>query len=332
MQQRAIGQSSVIVSVIGFGGWVLGTDWYGRLGQAEGDALVRRALDRGITFFDTSNSYGEGGISETLLARALAPVPRSEYVLGTKVGYDIDAPREHAHGERAQRWDGGFIRRSLEASLRRLRTDHVDVYELHNPRMDAIDSDECFDTLERLHNEGMVRSYGVALGPAIGWEEEGVAALRRRRVDCVQTVYNVLEQDPGRRFLDEAVAAGASVLARVPHASGALEGTVTKDTAFPPGDHRNFRNRQMLEDLLDKAATLRFLHADGVRTVAQMALQFVIAQPGIAAVLPTVTAAEQLDEFAAAASLPPLTAEELDRVHALHADNFGVARREYAKR
>jgi aryl-alcohol dehydrogenase-like predicted oxidoreductase len=331
MQYRRIGKSGVEVSIIGFGGWVLGTNWYGQLTEAEGASLVGHALDRGITFFDTANSYGEQGISETLLAGALAGVPRDRYVLGTKVGYDIDAPRQHAHGERPQRWDGAFIRACLESSLRRLRTDVIDVYELHNPRMDAIDSDDCFATLDALRDEGKVRAHGVALGPAIGWEEEGVAALRRRRIDCVQTVYNVLEQDPGRRFLAEAQRADASVLARVPHASGALEGRITKDTAFPPGDHRNFRNRQMLEDLLDKAETLRFLHDNGVRSVAQMALQFIVAQPGIASVLPTMTELAQLDEFSAAADLQPLRDDELRRVDELYADNFGVARREYAR-
>jgi aryl-alcohol dehydrogenase-like predicted oxidoreductase len=85
-------------------------------------------------------------------------------------------------------------------------------------------------------------------------------------------------------------------------------------------------------DLLDKAETLRFLHADGQRTVAQMALQFIIAQPRIASVLPTVTELDQLDEFAAAATLPPLSADELERIAELYAENFGVARREYAKR
>jgi len=331
VQYRQVGSSGVTVSVIGLGGWVLGTTWYGTLSRAEGTALVRRALERGVTFFDTANSYGEDGVSETLLAEALEGVPRDRYVLGTKAGYDIESPREHAHGERSQRWDAAFLRTSLEKSLRRLRTDRVDVYELHNPRIDAIDDDGCFATLEALRDEGKIAAFGVALGPAIGWEGEGVQALRRRRVDCVQTVYNVLEQDPGRRFLAEAEACGASVLARVPHASGALEGKITKQTVFPPGDHRSFRNRQMLEDLLDKADTLRFLHSDGTRTVAQMALQFVIAQPRIASVLPTMTQLAQIDEFVAAIEVPPLSEDELHRIDALYADNFGVARREYAR-
>jgi aryl-alcohol dehydrogenase-like predicted oxidoreductase len=332
MHYRTVGSTEVRVSAVGFGGWVLGTSWYGRLTEDEGRSLVRRALDLGVTFFDTANSYGEDGISESLLADALAGVPREHYVLGTKAGYDITAPREHAHGERAQRWNGEFLRTSVEASLRRLGVDVIDVLELHNPRLDAIDDDDCFATLETLKQQGIVRSYGVALGPAIGWEEEGVRALRERRVDVLQTVYNVLEQDPGRRFLAEAEAVGASVLARVPHASGALEGTVTKATVYPAGDHRSFRNRQMLHDLLDKAETISFLWDGGERTIAQAAIQYCLSQSRIASVLPTATTIAQLEEFTAAAERKPLTADDLRRVDALHAENFGVERRDYARR
>jgi aryl-alcohol dehydrogenase-like predicted oxidoreductase len=142
----------------------------------------------------------------------------------------------------------------------------------------------------------------------------------------------VLEQDPGRRFLSEAAETGAGVLARVPHASGALEGKITKETTFAAGDHRSFRNRQMLVDLLDKAETLRWLHEDGARTIAQLALQYIVAQPRISSVLPTMTGVEQLDEFTAATDAPPLSADELRRIDELYADNFGVERREYARR
>jgi aryl-alcohol dehydrogenase-like predicted oxidoreductase len=333
MDNRTLGSTSVTVSAIGFGGWVLGTSWWGTLTTEEGRALVRRALDRGITFFDTADSYGDDGVSETLLADGLSGVPRDGYVLGTKFGYDITLPRSaHQHSERPQRWDGEFIRSACEASLRRLRTEVIDVYEMHNPRMDAVDSDEAFAALQSLQDEGKIRTYGVALGPAIGWEEEGVRALRERRVQVLQTVYNMLEQDPGRRFLDVAAEVGAGVLARVPHASGALEGKITKDTTFAAGDHRSFRNRQMLVDLLDKAETLRWLHEDGSRSIAQLALQYIVAQPGISSVLPTMTTVDQLDEFTASIEAPALTDEELRRIDVLYADNFGVERREYARR
>ena len=105
----------------------------------------------------------------------LAP-HRDEIQLSTKFGYVLDSrtASEHSEGERPQRWDGAFVREALEASLRRLGTDHVDLYQLHNPRMDAIDTDDCFATLEDLRDEGKIRHYGVALGPAIGWREEGL--------------------------------------------------------------------------------------------------------------------------------------------------------------
>ena len=133
--------------------------------------------------------------------------------------------QQHSEGERPQRWDGPFIRAALEGSLRRLRTDHVDLYQLHNPRMEAIDTDECFATLDELRAEGKIGHYGVALGPAIGWREEGLAAIRTRDVASVQTVYNLLEQDPGRDFMAAAAEHGVGVMARVPTSSGLLDDT-----------------------------------------------------------------------------------------------------------
>src|SRR5258708_20246189 len=100
MQYREIGSSGVRVSVIGFGGWVLGTSWYGTLSEADAGTLVHRALELGITLFDTANSYGEGGISEVLLAGALAGGPPDRYVLRTKVAYAIHPPPHHPHSDR----------------------------------------------------------------------------------------------------------------------------------------------------------------------------------------------------------------------------------------
>jgi aryl-alcohol dehydrogenase-like predicted oxidoreductase len=136
-----------------------------------------------------------------------------------------------SEGERPQRWDGPFIRAALEGSLRRLRTDHVDLSQLHNPRMEAIDSDECFATLDALRAEGKIGHYGVALGPAIGWREEGLAAIRTRDVASVQTVYNLLEQDPGRDFMAAAAGKGGRA-ARVPTSSGR---STTPDARRPSG-------------------------------------------------------------------------------------------------
>jgi aryl-alcohol dehydrogenase-like predicted oxidoreductase len=316
--KRALGSSGVEVSEIGFGAWTLGLDWWGKVDAAQSRRLVEHAIDSGITFFDTADTYG-AGIGEERLGEALAG-HRDDVTIGTKFGYDITIPHDQSnHSERPQRWDPGFIRERCEASLERLRTDVIDLYELHNPRMAQIKDDAIFEVCEALKSEGKIRSYGVALGPAIGWEAEGVLALRERNIDVVQTVFNVLEQEPGNTFLREAD--GKSIIARVPHASDALMGTYTADTVFPATDHRSFRKREWLLRALKKVDQLDFL-LDG-RTIAQAAIAWLLANPGVSTVLPTAVSEEQITEFAAAAA-KPLSRDEFERVQQLYQDDFGL--------
>ncbi|MBW3633926.1 MAG: aldo/keto reductase, partial [Chloroflexi bacterium] len=156
--------------------------------------------------------------------RALAGADRDAIQVSTKFGYELDSERRvHGEGERPQNWSPQHARAALEASLQRLGTDHVDLYQLHNPRMDAIERDDLFAELEAMRDEGKLHAYGVALGPAIGWRDEGLVALRERRVPALQTVYNLLEQEPGADFLDAAAETGAGIMARVPTSSGLLE-------------------------------------------------------------------------------------------------------------
>ena len=184
---------------------------------------------------------------------------RDEIVLTTKCGYDIEAARKYpGQSERPYDWEPASIRLQLEASLQRLGTDHIDLYQLHNTRIEPIRSDALWEELEKFRAEGKVRELGVALGPAIGWVDEGLEALRDRDIVSLQTVFNVLEQEPGRTFAAEpAVADGrVGLISRVPHASDTLSGRITRDTEFPPGDHRAHRNRDNMLDNFDKAETL----------------------------------------------------------------------------
>jgi len=324
VRTRSFGTTGLRCSEIGFGTWALGSNWWGDVSQDDGVRLIHRALELGITFFDTGDVYGKGK-NEEIVARALSGVPRDSVQLSTKFGYVLDEGRqEHSQGERPQDWSPAHARSSLEASLRRLDTDHVDLYQLHNPRMDAIERDDLFEELERLKDEGKLRHYGVALGPAIGWREEGLRALEEHRITSVQTVYNVLEQDPGRDFLAAAERKGAGVLARVPTSSGLLEDKYTLETTFPKHDHRSHRPREWLVEGLQKVERLRFLCDEHGITMAQAALRFVLAQPAIACVLPTVSNAEDLEEWAAASDAPDLTAEDLERVSELYERNFDV--------
>jgi aryl-alcohol dehydrogenase-like predicted oxidoreductase len=324
MRRRTFGNTGLSCSEIGFGAWALGSTWWGKITRGEGVNLIDRAIELGITFFDTGDVYGTGA-NEEIVGKALTGVPRESVEISTKFGYAIeDGRQDHSQGERPQDWTPAHAREALEASLSRLGTDYVDLYQLHNPRMDAIARDDVFEELERLRDEGKLRHYGVALGPAIGWRDEGLRAISERGIASVQTVYNVLEQQPGRDFLDAASERGIGVLARVPTSSGLLEDKYTLETTFPPHDHRSHRPREWLVDGLQKVERLRFLSDEHGITMAQAALKFIFAQDPIACVLPTVTSVEELEEWAAASGEPDLSPDDLARVAELYERNFDV--------
>ncbi len=322
MEQRRFGDTELTASAIGFGTWALGSNWWGEVTEADGERLLSLAVELGVTFFDTGDAYGKGA-NEELVGRVLAP-HRDSVQIATKFGYDLGAGRqEHSEGERPQRWDGPFVKQALEASLTRLGTDHVDLFQLHNPRMDAVESDETFAALEELKAEGKLREYGVALGPAIGWKEEGLEAIATRDIAALQTVYNLLEQEPGRAFMDAAAGRGVGVMARVPTSSGLLDDNLTLETTFEAPDHRRHRPRSWLVEGLQKVETIRFLCEETGRSMPQAALRYIL-DSGITTVIPTITNEDELRTYASAADADPISDEELDRVGELYARNFDV--------
>ncbi len=321
MQRRTLGSSGVEVSAVGFGVWTLATGWWGEYTDDDAVALLRHARDRGITFFDTADTYGEGR-GEQLLRKAFGDDAGVQ--VGTKFGYDIYSPWDRkGHSERPHDWSPAFIRYALEQSLQRLGRDTIDFYQLHNPRLDALQDDGIFELLDELLQAGTVRSIGVALGPAIGWRDEGLWVAANRPIHAMQVIHNALEQQPGRDFIAAARANGVSIVARVPHSSGMLEGRYTLDTVFAENDHRRHRPRSWLVEGVQKVERVRFLERDD-RTLGQAAIQWLLHEPEVASVLPNIYDADQIDEFAAASDSPPLTDEEFRRVEALWEEGFGV--------
>ena len=323
MKYREIGRSGVQVSEIGFGVWTITAGWWGQFTEDVAIGMLRRAADLGITFFDTGDTYGDGA-GETVLAKAFSG-QRDRIVIGTKFGYDWYNDRSDRPGqrERAQDYSPEFLRFAIEQSLKRLETDYIDVYQLHNPRMDAIQRDDLFAELERLRDQGKIRAYGAALGPAIAGTEHADQAMRARpEMSCIQIIYNMLEQQPGRRFIEPARELGIGLLVRVPHSSGMLEGQYTLETTFSEKDHRSHRPREWLVNGLQKIEHLKFLHEDRGMTLAQSALKWLLAEPVIPSVLPNIYNDEQLEEFAAASDLPDLTPDDLIRVSELYDRNF----------
>jgi aryl-alcohol dehydrogenase-like predicted oxidoreductase len=325
MKYRNLAGTDIEVSEVGFGVWTVSTGWWGEVDDERSVRLLRRAFEKGINYFDTADTYGSG-LGETLLADAFGGI-REEVVISTKIGYDFyNHTQRRGQQERPQDWSENFIRFALEQSLKRLGTDYIDFLQLHNTKMDAIENEALFELMEEFKEKGKIRSYGVALGPKIGWLEEGVKAMRERDLAGVQMIYNLLEQDPGRALIEAARETDTSLIVRVPHSSGMLEGKYTEETTFAKNDHRRHRPKEWLLGGLKKVEQLGFLTSSGERTLSQAALKFVLATPEIISTLPNIYDDEQLDEFAAAPDTPDLTDDELARVAELYEDNFGLER------
>ena len=321
MRYVQFGTTDLTVSQLGFGVWTVGTTWWGIDDRQFGRDLLRRAYDAGVTFFDTADTYSEG-FGEEIVAEALGDV-RDKIVIATKGGYNWYEHRERqGQQERPQDWRPEFIRFSVEQSLKRLRTDHIDFWQAHNIKMDGVDNDALFEELERLKDEGKLRYYGIALGPAIGWRDEGVRAMRTRHIDGLHMIYNMLEQEPGRELSRVAQETGVALLVRVPHSSGMLEGHYTSETTFETNDHRRHRPKEWLTQGLKKVERLRFLTENHDLTLGQAALKFVWQTPMCCVALPNIYNIEQLDEFAAASDKPDLSEGEMDRVRELYDAQF----------
>jgi aryl-alcohol dehydrogenase-like predicted oxidoreductase len=326
MRFRTYKNTDLKVSEIGFGLWTISTGWWGNFTEGEAIALMHKAFDLGVTLFDAADTYGNG-LSEELIAKAF-PKQRHEIVIATKVGYDFVTHGEtRGRGQREipQDFSPEAIARATDAALRRLKTDHVDLMQLHNIRMEQVYDDALWTTLERLKTSGKIRHYGIALGPAIGWLYEGINCIRARDITSVQHIYNMLEQYPGGALQDAATEAGKDTMfmIRVTHSSGMLEGKYTAETTFPPTDHRSHRPRSWLLDGIKKIDKLRFLE-NSERTLGQAALQWLLADTRVASTLPNIYNEEQLIEFARAPECPPLAADDLAKIDNFYSENFGL--------
>jgi hypothetical protein len=324
MNYRTLGTSGVEVSEIGFGAWVVGSDWWGDRSDEEAIEMVRYAIDQGITYFDTGDVYGHGD-SERLVGRALDGV-RDEVTVATKIGYDFYNNPQAGHGELPKEMNRAYLEEAFEKSLDRLGLERIDVLQLHNANVEEIDAD-VLEFLDELREGDRVDAIGWALGPSIGWLAEGDMAIEEE-FDAVQLVWNAFEQEVGNHFLETLDRTGSetSLIPRVPHSSGLLNEQVRPETELEEGDHRAYRPDEWYETGWEKVERLRFLEQGGERTMAQAALQWLLYHDSVATVTPTFRTRDDIDEWAAASDVPSLSDDEYERVQTLSAENFGIDR------
>ena len=326
MKHRQLKSTNLSLSEIGFGVWSVATTWWGVTDRDLGVQLLRKARELGITFFDTAPAYGDG-YGETVLADAFTSAELNDLVVGTKFGYDLDAPRT-GHRERPHDWSPEAVSKHCDQSLNRLNIDCIDLFQMHNPRLDAIRRDDTFEELERLKDAGKIRHYAVAVGPDLGWQDEGIASVSERNVPA-QIIYSILEQDPARAIIDEAMENDVGVFTRVPHASGMLDGTHTKDTVldetpFGRSDHRSYRRLMWMKSAIRKLAAIDFLLENYDATIGQLAIRFCLMPNVVASCTPTITSEEMLDEYIAAGDQGGFSATDMTALDHLYAANFDV--------
>lgn len=325
MKYRTLGRSGIKVSEIGFGAWTIALDWWGkRIDDDEAIRMLKRAYDLGINFYETADMYGKGK-SEKLIAQVFKDM-RNEVIYSTKWGYDMYSAEQVGHNELPQNHNPEFLQFALAKSLGRLQTDYIDVYSLHNPKMNAIRSDELFASLDDLAKTGTIKSHGVALGPAIGWKDEGMEAIEKRNITCLQTVYNILEQDPARDFMRAAERHNIGIAVRVPDASGLLTGKISTNTKFDKNDHRSFRKQEFIIEAMQKIENMKSAASSKGWNITELAIKFILSQKQISVVLPTMISAEEIEMFTSLSDGNYMNSFEIARMEEMYEKNFYVKR------
>ncbi len=319
MKYKKLGKSGIKVSEIGFGAWTIALNWWGKeIEEDEAKRMLKKAYDCGINFFETGDMYGRGK-SERLIGETFKDM-RNEIIISTKYGYDFESADQIGHKELPQKFDEQFTRNALEKSLERLQTDYVDVYGLHNPKMHHIHDDRIFQTLDGLISEKKIRTYQVALGPAIGWTQEGLDAMTRKNVTAVQTVYNILEQTPGNELINTGIKNDVGILVRVPDASGILTSKVNADTKIDEKDHRSVRKGEWIKASLKKVEELRPIADKNGLNITELAIKFILSKKGISSVFPTVISEEEIEMFSSMSDGKYLNESDMKEIDGLYAN------------
>ncbi len=316
MPARVLGRTGRPVSVISLGTWQLGADW-GAVAPEDALAVLDASVGAGVTMFDTADVYGDGR-SEQLIAEFLAANPGLDVFVATKMGRRVE--------QRLENYSMANFRTWTDRSRANLRTDTLDLVQLHCPPTDVITSDQVFDDLDTLVAEGVMAAYGVSVETV----DQALAAIARPSVASVQIIINAFRLKPLERVLPAARAAGVGIIARVPLASGLLSGRYSETTTFAADDHRTYNRHG---ESFDRGETFSGVDYDeGVRAAREFAalaasrdlspsraaLAWVAQLEGVTTVIPGARSPEQARDNAAAGAVPPLGAGFNDAVAELY--------------
>jgi aryl-alcohol dehydrogenase-like predicted oxidoreductase len=304
MDQRTLGRTARSVSVISLGTWQLGGDW-GSVTEADARAVLDASVGSGVTMFDTADVYGDGR-SEQLIGGYLADHPELDVFVATKIGRRVEQIPGNYTLENFRSW--------TDRSRANLRTERLDLVQLHCPPTAVFESDEVFDGLDTLVADGAIAAYGVSVETA----DQALTAIARPGVASVQIILNAFRLKPLDAVLPAAIEAGVGIIARVPLASGLLTGKYTAETTFPADDHRTFNRHGEAFDVgetfsgvdfeqgVEAARAFSALARDAGLAPSTAALAWLAQLDGMTTVIPGARNAQQAVANAEAGSVATL--------------------------
>ena len=308
MKYRKLGKTGIEISEIGFGTWGLGGNSYGPADDQESITSLRSAFDKGVTFYDTSDLYGNGH-AETVVGEAFKN-DRDKIIIGTKGGL-----LPHSGFEMPMDFSAEYLRSALDKSLSRLRTDYVDLYLLHSPTLKEIEP--ALATLREMRKEGKIRSLGVSVRSP----NDGKQIVEQYDVDAIQVNFNIIDHRAVENGLfGLAQEKGIGIIARTPLAFGYLTGSLTGKESFGGIDHRNNWPKDQLQRWASAPGVFSFLQNKD-RTPTQAALLWCLAQKEISTVIPGMMNLDHVAENTAASSLPSLSQDEIEKVFRAYKEN-----------
>ncbi len=314
MQYRDLGTTGWKVSTVSFGAWAIGGDW-GSVDDQESIAALHRSIELGVNFIDTADVYGDGR-SERLVAQVLKD--HKDIHVATKAGRRLDPHLA-----------SGYNRQNLtafvERSLKNLATEAIDLLQLHCPPTEVYYMPETFSVLDELVQAGKLKHYGVSVEKV----EEALKAIEFPNVKTVQIIFNIFRQRPAELFFQEAMRKKIGIIVRVPLASGMLTGKMKPNTTFAADDHRSFNRHG---EAFDRGETFAGVDYEiGLQAVEeicallppgwsmpQFSLRWILMHAAVSCVIPGAKTPQQAQDNAAAADMPELSAEVMEKVSQIY--------------
>lgn len=316
MEKRLLGKTGFEISEVGTGTWQVGGKWGSEFNYPNADAILNASIDNGVNFIDTADVYSDGE-SEKAVGRLVRSRNERIYV-ATKCGRKLSPHIDQSYQPDA-------LRKFVEASLKNMGLETLDLIQLHCPPTETYDRPEIFELFDTLKKEGKILNLGVSVEKI----DEALKAIEYENVTTVQIIFNMFRQRPSEHFFAEAARKNVGIIARVPLASGLLSGKFTSSTSFSKDDHRTFNRNG---EAFDKGETFSGIdYQKGLTAVEEIkklfspdanlsaiALKWILMFPEVSCVIPGASSPEQVLSNILAAELPNLSLEQMENIKQIY--------------